>query len=413
MITFVACGANNQKDKEEIEPVPQENEIRYSLNGLVKQASLGFDTDSLTDWSVTDEYSLNASVVPVWNSKNIYRETVSFIGQDDVATLMYTPTRIVKVYDYYLQKEYVENEDFIVSGNTIKLTENTGINFWERKDYYYAGPQGAYELPTDKGYLKFSEVVPNTHQISVYYEHDGKYMGKIPVGQSDKFAFVNDKVKNGGTLNICVIGDSITKGCGSSGYIMTSESARNSLPGGDPYKIAFPSYINLVKDFIESKGVTVNLCNTAVGGTGVSNGMYQIGQWTITPDLAIIAFGMNDAKVDVDTFKEKTRELIEKVRELNSQCEILLVSSMIPNPDIIDWLGNIAAFEEKSLLPLLSAYDKIGLSPMTSVSESIYKSTGKKFEDINSNSVNHPNDFLHGIYAQTALTVIFGEGYNK
>lgn len=413
MITFSACGANNQKDKEEIEPVPQENEIRYSLNGLVKQASLGFDTDSLTDWGVTDEYSLNASVVPVWNSKNIYRETVSFIGQDDVATLMYTPTRIVKVYDYYLQKEYVENEDFIVSGNTIKLTENTGINFWERKDYYFAGPQGAYTLPTDKGYLKFSEVVPNTHQISVYYEHDGKYMGKIPVGQSDKFAFVNDKVKNGGVLNICVIGDSITKGCGSSGYIMTSEPTRNSLPGGDPYKIAFPSYINLVKDFIESKGVTVNLCNTAVGGTGVSNGMYQIGQWTITPDLAIIAFGMNDAKVAVDTFKEKTRELIEKVRELNSQCEILLVSSMIPNPDIIDWLGNIAAFEEKSLLPLLSAYDKIGLSPMTSVSESIYNSIGKKFEDINSNSVNHPNDFLHGIYAQTALTVIFGEGYNK
>lgn len=413
MITFSACGANNQKDKEEIEPVPQENEIRYSLNGLVKQASLGFDTDSLTEWGVTDDYSLNASVVPVWNSKNIYRETVSFIGQDDVATLMYTPTRIVKVYDYYLQKEYVENEDFIVSGNTIKLTENTGINFWERKDYYYAGPQGAYELPTDKGYLKFSEVVPNTHQISVYYEHDGKYMGKIPVGQSDKFAFVNDKVKNGGVLNICVIGDSITKGCGSSGYIMTSEPTRNSLPGGDPYKIAFPSYINLVKDFIESKGVTVNLCNTAVGGTGVSNGMYQIGQWTITPDLAIIAFGMNDAKVAVDTFKEKTRELIEKVRELNSQCEILLVSSMIPNPDIIDWLGNIAAFEEKSLLPLLSAYDKIGLSPMTSVSESIYNSIGKKFEDINSNSVNHPNDFLHGIYAQTALTVIFGEGYNK
>ena len=64
-------------------------------------------------------------------------------------------------------------------------------------------------------------------------------------------------------------------------------------------------------------------------------------------------------------------------------------------------------------MPLLSAYDKIGLSPMTSVSESIYNSIGKKFEDINSNSVNHPNDFLHGIYAQTALTVIFGEGYNK
>lgn len=404
--------SNVGSSESEVIPPPEKNVITESLNGLVKRASLGFETDETEAWGVTNDYALQSAVRPIWTTRNVYNETVSFIGKEDVATLMYTPTKLYKVYDYYLQKEYQEGVDFVLEGNKIRLLEGSKIQPWDVRDYYYAGPQAPFTIKTEHGYLKFSEVVPNTHQISVCYEHEDTYKGNVPVGQAEKFPSLRNVLKNGGTLNVCAIGDSITKGCGSSDYIMKNEATR--LDVGDPYKIGVPSYANLVKEYLDAKeNVTVNFCNTAVGGTGVDNGLSQISQWTIKPDLALIAFGMNDASVDTTTFYEKTKALIEKIREINPKCEIVLISSMIPNPEVLNWLGNIASFESKSLLKLTEEYENIGLAPMTSVSQSLYGELGKKFEDLNSNSINHPNDFLHRIYAQTVLTTLLGNEYYK
>ena len=402
--------------------------VNDNVRSIVEVAQRALNDDELSDYQRTflqnildvagaEYYSVAKSATPVWAGDTVYRETVSFIGKDDVATLMYAPTNILKVYDYYLQTEYTEGVDFTVSGNKVSLTEGTRINYWN-DNYYYDEAPDVWAMQTEGGkYIKFSEVVPNTHQVCFYYEHAGTYGGTLPTDYSAEFSNVNAKVNSGsGTLNICVIGDSITKGCGSSGYIMANESARNSLSGGDPYVAAFPSYIDLVKDFIESKGVTVNLCNTAVGGTGVGDGSDQIGNWTITPDLAIIAFGMNNQTRTTESFKTAVKGLIDEIRAINPDCEILLVSPMLPNPEIVElngiaMPGYVDDFETSSLLPLVSEYDNIGLAEMTTVSQSIYSDIGKKFEDINSNSINHPNDFLHGIYAQTVLTALLGSDY--
>ena len=96
----------------------------------------------------------------------------------------------------------------------------------------------------------------------------------------------------------------------------------------------------------------MNLDNTAVGGSGVGDGLKQIDAWSITPDLAIIAFGMNNSGKDTYTFYTDTKALVDKIRAINPNCEILLVSSMIPNPEVQNWLGNIANFERQSLLPM-------------------------------------------------------------
>ena len=47
---------------------------------------------------------------------------------------------------------------------------------------------------------------------------------------------------------------------------------------------------------------------------------------------------------------------------------------------------------------------------MASVSQSIYD-MGKRSYDINSSNVNHPNDFIHRVYAQTVLKVLLGDDY--
>ena len=61
---------------------------------------------------------------------------------------------------------------------------------------------------------------------------------------------------------------------------------------------------------------------------------------------------------------------------------------------------------------LLNAIINI-ITGLTSVSQSLYGVLGKKFEDLNSNSINHPNDFVHRIYAQTVLTTLLGNKYYK
>ena len=95
-------GNSNVSDSVDSSITPStENVVTTTLNGLVKQASRGFETETAEEWGVINDYVLETAVRPIWTTRNVYNETVSFIGKDDVATLMYTPTKIHKVYDYY------------------------------------------------------------------------------------------------------------------------------------------------------------------------------------------------------------------------------------------------------------------------------------------------------------------------
>ena len=82
---------------------------------------------------------------------------------------------------------------------------------------------------------------------------------------------------------------------------------------------------------------------------------------------------------------------------------------MIPNPDVVGWAGNIPTHEAQ-LVDLAKEYSGTAVVPMTALSQSIY-SLGKRFVDVNSNNINHPNDFMHRIYAQTVLKVMLGDDY--
>lgn len=68
---------------------------------------------------------------------------------------------------------------------------------------------------------------------------------------------------------------------------------------------------------------------------------------------------------------------------------------------------------ESKLIEIAEEYKDladIAVAPMTSVSQSIYD-MGKRSYDINSSNVNHPNDFIHRVYAQTVLKVLLGDDY--
>ena len=136
---------------------------------------------------------------------------------------------------------------------------------------------------------------------------------------------------------------------------------------------------------------------------------------------------VNDLGVkENETFKQNLESIIVTAKEINPDCELLLVSTMIPNSEAViqnstqSYMGNIPE-QEGMLIDLYNGEmsqdtktelgdTKIAVAPMTTFSQYLY-SAGKRFADIGSNNVNHPNDFLHRLQAQVVLKTLLGDDF--
>ena len=120
------------------------------------------------------------------------------------------------------------------------------------------------------------------------------------------------------------------------------------------------------------------------------------------PDLAIIAYGMNEVRNDKAKQKSNIKKIISFLRERNPDCSILLVSAFVPN-----WpsdLPNYLEDHEKGYYEIAEEYDNVVVSPVYSVFKSML--TAKKVEDYTGNMLNHPNDFGVNVYADTIIATL-------
>ena len=89
-------------------------------------------------------------------------------------------------------------------------------------------------------------------------------------------------------------------------------------------------------------------------------------------------------------------------------CDYLLLSTTLPNPEIV--LGD--ASNQDKLAAKLFELEKAGtattggvvVGDMTAVHQYLLQS--KRFIDMTANNVNHPNDFLVRAYAQLVCTML-------
>ncbi|MBT3296985.1 MAG: hypothetical protein HN919_09675 [Verrucomicrobia bacterium] len=82
--------------------------------------------------------------------------------------------------------------------------------------------------------------------------------------------------------------------------------------------------------------------------------------------------------------------------------EIILVANMLPNEE---FKPQSAHFENRErLLELAAERDGVVVADVMSVTAEMLKR--KKFADISGNNLNHPNDFLHRLYASVILRVM-------
>lgn len=352
-------------------------------------------------------YDLDTYVLPIWEGDTVFYETAMFLGETGECKLLYAPTKILGVYDYGLQKEYVEGVDFVLEGNVIKRLQGGSMPYANFEDIYAALP-GQYEIAVEKSrcpdyvagreYMTYGETDTYTKkQFAISYTHDDKWAGKVPQGKGERFPNTIKFLSKEKRLNVVFYGDSITTGCNSSGTDL----------GGNvpPYADSFPVMIQ--KKLQNIYEATVGVRNVAVGGWATVNGLDAFNERVLAEhaDLMVLAYGMNDRGTPLDKYKEMIADMVCRFKKFNPDGEVVLVAPMLPNVET-DWLKNQPLFAEK-LYELEKEYPFVAVADMTQMHWDIL-STGKRYRDMTGNNINHPNDFIARVYAQVILKTLLG-----
>ncbi len=121
------------------------------------------------------------------------------------------------------------------------------------------------------------------------------------------------------------------------------------------------------------------------------------------PDLAIIAFGMNDAGgADMGKVAANVRGMMDAIKAAAPEAEFILVAPMLPNADWDAMKMENFPLIRRALAGLCGK--GAVLADLTSVWTDLLKR--KSFFDLTGNGLNHPNDYGHRIYAQTILALL-------
>lgn len=391
---FTACNKNNTPDSTE------------------KSETLMAQEQELREYT---KYNRDTYLRPYWNTREMYNETVLFVGENDSAPLLYQPSEIISVRNYGLDIEYKENEDYVLENGKIKRTPNSKIPYMEINEYYKKVADST-ELILDKSaveeqmlslipgprYLKYGETTTFTkYQIAVTYRHNQPWKYDMVEGQSQNFTSFISKLEAGENAKILFFGDSITVGCNASG----SDKGGNVSPYCE-------TWTTMVTEYLNSKyGVNLEYVNTAIGGTNSRQGLERFEKDVLAhnPDLLVIAYGMNDRETTEQNYIYYIEQMVERYNSENPDGCVLLVSPMLPNPECSNWNRNQTKWEG-ILSDIATNNEFCALAPVSYLNKCLQES-GKRYRDYTANNVNHPNDFIVRLYAQTVLKTLLGDAF--
>ena len=386
--------------------------------------------------AIIDRFDLDTRMVPIWEGDTVYNESVMFVGKKDRVKLLYDPTEIVSLRSRDLKTEYVKGVDYELDGDgCLVLLPQTSVTFIPEELYYSQNPEepaivinvlrdGA-ETP-----VYFSEKI-SEYQVFVTYRHEVLPRLFVPPARRDAFRKLLGKLEAGEDVTMIFFGDSITCGASSTQllgvppyapiwplmfteyladrYSYTVDYVNTGLPGTGPV----PAEPSLPAG--ESRG-TITYVNPAVGGWSSHHATSRFDEY-VKPfiekygcDFFLFGFGMNDGLNDADTQRELVKAALDRLIEAAPESELLLLATMVPNPDSVNgWYARQELFEDV-YYELAEHYTALGhsaaVAPMTSVSRSIL--CYKHFRDYTGNNVNHPNDFMAAVYAQTVMQTVAG-----
>ena len=336
----------------------------------------------------------------VWKSDYSYQEAVMVVEEEDGSIapikLLYNIDRIEEVKSATLTKTYKEGVDYSVEDGKLIVNPSGSIPTISYNDFYPDTGQSGFEREGG-GYLCFHEgAYFHNLQIVVSYYHSDEYKGYIPESKGYLLPNITKALKEKEEFNILVYGDSISTGGNSSGHPQINVS---------PHMPIYPLQIKLALE--QKYNIKVNVVNESVGGTDSAWGLANVRTNIFDKhgdehfDMIVIAFGMNDIKVEPEQYANNIKRLSNALLKKYDNSDCLLYAPMIPNPQAINFNGKQYLFKDE-LLKLETT--GIAVVDMTSMHQSLLQT--KRFFDMTGNNVNHANDYLARIYAQVAVKTL-------
>ena len=349
----------------------------------------------------THLFDRNIYLSSIFDGDTIYYETALPLEGEDIA-LLFPIEEVLSVKDYGLNIDYKEGIDYKVKDGKLVILPSGHIKITKFDEYYCKKP-ASVEVAVDnkhcqyhfneQRYMMFGESNYMTDkQIAITYKHKGSWDLFRQKNQNEKLQRFLKKIKNKEEATIVFYGDSITVGCNSSG----TPYGGNVSPYAEPWPI-------MVTEYLKTKYQTnINYINTAVGGMttewGVNNYQERVNKYH--PDLMVLAFGMNDGSLPKEEHIKEIMSIVDGVKKENPQCDIILIATTVPNIESTLFQAQSTYIEEYKKIN----QDDVAIVDMTHMHMDLLKK--KRFKDMTGNNVNHPNDFLARIYAQSILEVM-------
>ena len=360
------------------------------------------------------------------NNGTVKAETVMFLDMSapyNTKTLMYTPTEILSVTSYDQTITYTEGVDYELRDGKLVILEGSAIPCVGLEVYH----NGDGMIEKDGHKLAWGEGSTMTRwQVSVNYTTADTWAGYDQKSYTDVYASFLHKLEQGEDVTIIFYGDSITYGANAS-YMVGGGTNQY------PYPILFTNaladlygytvnYIKTVSNpvlpaesYVAGDRGTITYVNSAVGGwtsgAGLDNAPTHLKPYisNFGCDLLVYAFGMNDGAFPAATPARTAQSLFDQyVIPFCPEASFMMVSTMVPHPNST-WDG-AQKNQPKYFDRIASDYKKEGVAVavanVTAITQSLYER--KDFEDSTGNNINHPNDFLGRIYAQTLLQTLIG-----
>jgi len=115
---------------------------------------------------------------------------------------------------------------------------------------------------------------------------------------------------------------------------------------------------------------------------------------------------MNDRREERRaTYKAAMEQIIDTVRKDSPDTEFVLITSIVNNPKQPTGLGPIQEIRDLAL-----KISRPGLAFVDITSTHLELLKHKNYLDTSGNGANHPNDFIHRLYAQRILEVLLPVG---
>ncbi len=337
-----------------------------------------------------------------WTGETIYRESLFFVKPDEgkpTARLLFDADKVLVVHRADGKLAFAAGQDYELSadGASLVLLEGSRVPFRKEAELYI--PKGSpHSIGPRTGKPETSLLFGEGHffhdqQVEVSYvkKPTAQWAGYKPTFAAKSLAGTIAKLRDRQPVTIAVSGDSISQGYNASGFTKAA-----------PF---MPPYPELVRAQLEKTyGSAVSLHNKAIAGWSVGQGVKDLDNLLKTkPDLVILAYGMNDVGGrNPDGYKAAMKKLIDHIKTTNAATEIVLVASMLGNPE---WAATPAEMFPKYRDALASLTDPgVVLADMTAVWQELLKR--KRFVDMTGNGVNHPNDYGHRLYAQVILGLL-------